>query len=158
MSDDLGKVTVLAISSAGGHWIQLRRLRPAWKDCSVTYASTLPGYALEVADDPGNPRFVHIPDASRASKLRLAVQAVLVLLLVVRLRPTVVVSTGASIGYFAIRCARMFGSRTIWIDSIANVEELSYSGQLVGPHCDVWLTQWPELAEDGGPEYCGTVV
>ena len=34
-----------------------------------------------------------------------------------------VISTGAAPGYFAMRFAKWLGRRTIWIDSIANVEQ-----------------------------------
>ena len=46
----------------------------------------------------------------------------------------------------------------LWIDSLANGEELSMSGRRAAKHADLWLTQWPELAEDGGPEYAGSVL
>ena len=71
--------------------------------------------------------------------------------------PGVVVSTGAAPGYLAIRFARMLGARTVWIDSIANVEELSMSGRDGQRDADLCLTQWPHLA--GGPvRYLGAVL
>jgi hypothetical protein len=68
------------------------------------------------------------------------------------------VSTGAAPGYFALRFGKLLGSRTIWIDSLANVERLSKAGLLAGKYADLWLTQWPELAQPGGPEYAGQVI
>ena len=41
---------------------------------------------------------------------------------------------------------------------LANVEELSLSGKRVRPHAHLWLTQWPEVAQDGGPEFRGSVL
>jgi hypothetical protein len=73
-------------------------------------------------------------------------------------RPHVVVSTGAAPGYFALRLGRWFGARTVWIDSIANVEQLSMTGTLVRRFADRWLTQWPHLAQSGGPEFAGAVL
>jgi hypothetical protein len=52
----------------------------------------------------------------------------------------------------------LLGARTIWIDSIANVEELSLSGRRIGKHAHLWLTQWPHLAAPGGPRYEGSVL
>jgi hypothetical protein len=69
-----------------------------------------------------------------------------------------VISTGALPGYFALRLAKLFGARTVWIDSIANAEELSMSGQKVRPYADLWLTQWAHLASAGGPEFRGSVL
>jgi hypothetical protein len=46
----------------------------------------------------------------------------------------------------------------MWIDSIANVKQLSSSGKLAGKFADVWLTQWPDLAKESGPRYWGAVL
>ena len=105
-----GKITkVLAISSGGGHWIQLLRLRPAFDGCAVTYATVREGYRLEV---PGE-EFRLIPDSNRWNKLALLRCALAVLWLVWRLRPDVVITTGAAPGYFGVRIAwRIFLVRT----------------------------------------------
>jgi hypothetical protein len=46
----------------------------------------------------------------------------------------------------------------IWIDSIANVDEMSLTGRLVKPYADLWLTQWPHLATPEGPQHAGAVI
>ncbi len=154
---------VLAVSSGGGHWVELRRLRPAWDDADVTYVVTDPGYRGEVLEDPPGPRgkpsqMLHVPDANKTQKLRMLWLALCSLWIVVRTRPDVVISTGAAPGYFAIRFGKMLGARTIWVDSIANAEELSVSGRLAKPYSDLWLTQWPHLSSANGPEYVGAVL
>lgn len=90
--------------------------------------------------------------------MSLAVMALQILFLIVRYRPDVVISTGAAPGYFAIVFGRFFGANTIWIDSIANSEELSLAGKKVRVWARHWLTQWPELAKDEGPKYFGAVL
>jgi UDP-N-acetylglucosamine:LPS N-acetylglucosamine transferase len=78
--------------------------------------------------------------------------------LVLRLRPDVVFTTGAAPGLAAIVCGRAMGAKTIWVDSIANSEQVSRSGRHAGRVAHVWLTQWPALARTGGPEHWGGVV
>jgi hypothetical protein len=73
-------------------------------------------------------------------------------------RPDVVISTGAAPGYFAILFGKKLGAKTIWLDSIANVDELSMSGRAVGKYADLWLTQWEHLATEGGPDFIGAVL
>ena len=69
------------------------------------------------------------------------------------------VSTGAAPGLMALAVAKLVaGSRTVWIDSIANSERLSLSGRLARPVADAWLVQWPHLARPGGPEHWGAVL
>jgi len=158
---------VLAVASGGGHWVQLRRLRPAWEGCAVTYVTTREGYRAEVsrdaAENPGAPApaFHTVPDANRWQHFRLLRQLAAITWIVLRTRPHAVVMTGAAPGYFAIRVGRLLGARTIWVDSIANAEELSLSGQRAGPHLDLWLTQWEHLAAPKGktgPAYSGAVL
>jgi UDP-N-acetylglucosamine:LPS N-acetylglucosamine transferase len=152
------RLRVLAVASGGGHWIQLRRLRPAWAGMDVTYVTTVSGYAAEVADDEGSPGFVAVTDANRWQKLRLLRQLVEIAWVVLRVRPHAVVTTGAAPGYFALRLAKRLGARTVWVDSMANAEELSLSGRQAGPHAHLFLTQWEHLARPDGPEFRGAVL
>lgn len=145
---------VLAISSGGGHWVQLLRLRSAFDGCDIAYATVSDQYRQEVAGS----RFYAIPDATRWNKLGLIKLAVRVVMILVRERPDVVVTTGAAPGYLAIVMGRVVRAKTVWIDSIANVERLSLSGQKAGAHSDLWLTQWPHLAGNGGPSFEGAVL
>jgi UDP-N-acetylglucosamine:LPS N-acetylglucosamine transferase len=134
---------VLAISSRGGHWTQLRRLRRAFAGCNITWASTDRDLAKEVAPD----QFVFVPDASRWDRVKLARSILSVLWLVIRLRPDAIVSTGAAPGFFALRFGKLLGARTLWLDSFANSEELSLSGRKASAFADLTLTQWPHLGE-----------
>lgn len=145
---------ILAISSGGGHWVQLLRLRPAFEGASLVYATVNPGYRADVAGY----EFRLIHDANRHQKLALIKSAWSILLLLLIERPDIVISTGAAPGYFAVRFGKLLRMRTIWVDSVANAEELSMSGRKAGDCVDLWLTQWPHLATDDGPQYLGSVL
>lgn len=147
------RVKLLAIASGGGHWVQLLRLRPAFEGCDVVFATVKAGYRSDV----GDASFRVIPDANRWSKVSLLRAGFGVMKVLWQERPDVVVSTGAAPGYFAIRLAALFRVRTVWVDSVANIDELSMSGRRAGPYATLWLTQWPHLAQEGGPEYRGSV-
>jgi UDP-N-acetylglucosamine:LPS N-acetylglucosamine transferase len=144
---------ILAVASSGGHWVQLRRLLPAFDGYDVAYMTTDPGHRPEV----GSARFYAVRDGNRQSKLDLLVAALQIGLVLLRERPHVVISTGAAPGYLAIRGAKLLGARTMWIDSVANIDELSLSGRLASETADVCLTQWPHLA-GGGVHYQGSVL
>lgn len=145
---------VLAIASGGGHWVQLMRLRPAFADAKVTFVTVRRTYQSDV---PGED-FRVIPDATRWNKFKLLLMAAKIFWIVATVRPDVVVSTGAAPGYFAIRFGKWFRARTCWIDSIANAEELSLSGQQIRPHASIVLTQWPHVADASGVEFAGSVL
>lgn len=148
--------------------MQLQRMRPAWKNCRVSYVTTLDGYKQQVISDAktrgwDEPGFFVVTDANRWQKFRLLKQVLEILFLILRLRPDVVISTGAAPGFFAIKLGKLLGAKTIWIDSIANAEELSLSGQKVRSSADLWITQWEHLAssdEDKNekPRFFGSVI
>lgn len=157
------RTKVLAVASEGGHWVQLLRLRRAYDGCAVAYVTSNAGYEAAVKADAiarkqPEPRFFTVIEANRWHKLRLVWQLLQVCIIVARVRPDVVITTGAAVGYMAIRVGNLVGARAAWIDSIANADEMSLSGRLAGPHCDLWLTQWETLSRRGGPQFKGAVL
>ena len=154
---------VLAISSTGGHWVQLLRLLPAFDGCEVHFATSTGDFCAQaqaLAQARGQ-RFggYHVfTDANRWQKFRLLKQMLEVAGILLKVRPDVIVTTGASVGYFALRLGRLLKVRTCGVDSIANAEELSLSGKLAGPYADLWLTQWADVARPDGPHYRGAVL
>jgi hypothetical protein len=148
------KPRVLAISSGGGHWVQLLRLRPAFAGCEMTYATVRDGFRADVGDAD----FHVIRDANRWSKLNLFRSALGITRLLLRVRPDIVITTGAAPGYFGARFGKWMGARVIWVDSVANAGELSMSGEKAGAFSDLWLTQWAHLAREKGPRFLGSVL
>ena len=129
-------------------------IREAFEGHFVLFATVDDSYRAHV---PGCPLYV-LNDCTRWDRAGMMRTAAQVLRLLLRERPDVVVSTGALPGFFAVVLGRMLGAKTIWLDSLANVEELSMSGQKVARWADLWLTQWPTLAKPEGPEYAGSVL
>jgi UDP-N-acetylglucosamine:LPS N-acetylglucosamine transferase len=144
---------VLAISSAGGHWEQLMLVRAGLDECEVVYAVT----NLAVAERSGVAALA-IPDFNAKAPVKTALGSLKIAALVLRVRPDVVISTGAAPGLVAAVVGKLIGAQAIWIDSIANAHRLSLSGRLARRVADLWLTQWPHLATDKGPHYGGAVL
>jgi hypothetical protein len=138
----------------GGHWEELRLLKQSFENAHVTYVSTLAGLARR----EGIAEFIVIPDCNRNELFR-SIQCVASLIIAIfRVRPDVIITTGALPGYLALRVGKAFGKKTIWVDSVANAEEISMAGQNARLHADLWLTQWPDVAERYGVEYAGSVL
>jgi UDP-N-acetylglucosamine:LPS N-acetylglucosamine transferase len=144
---------VLAVASGGGHWVQLLRTTGAFEDHDLAFVTTDDGYRQDV---PGS-RFYVVNDANRWDRIGSLRLAIRILRILRAERPDLVFSTGAAPGCLAIVFGRLMGARTIWLDSIANLERMSLSGRLVRRFADLWLTQWPHLASPSGPEYAGRV-
>ena len=58
----------------------------------------------------------------------------------------------------ALALGRLFGARTLWVDSIANSERLSGSGEIARRFAHQVITQWPDLAHGNDPAYWGSVL
>ena len=148
-------------ASAGGHANELIRLLDiaegtVWPEAAA-YVTTLE-LTAEVFSRRG--KAVHvIGESDRKKPLR----AVAVLLrsfgLAARLRPDVVVTTGSMpLAVFAI-CAKLFGAKIVWIDSVAQIKDLSLSGKIMRHVADLCLAQWPEVAAKyPNVEYAGETL
>ncbi len=152
-----GRKKVLAVASSGGHWQQLLRLDEVFSSYTTSFVSTRADYRATVLGS----RFFTVADVNRWRKWRIPLVCVQLFYILLRVRPDVVISTGALPGLIAIIWGRIFGARCIWLDSIANSEELSLSGRVAGKFAQLWLTQWEHLAgenETPRPEYAGRVL
>lgn len=133
---------VLAIASGGGHWKQLMLLKPAFETENVKYVTTLQG--LPEQNNISN--FFIVKDSNKTEKVMLLVTFFQLLWIFIKFRPQVIITTGAAPGLFGLLIGKLFFRKTIWIDSIANAEELSLSGKLSQKFADIVLTQWQHLA------------
>ena len=145
---------VMLVASHGGHWVQMRRIEPAFDGFERHYVTTTAAVAPEVAPYS----LSVVKDANLKDLPALLPLAFQVLAIVARHRPDVVLSTGAAPGFFALVFGKLFGAKTIWVDSLANAERLSTSGAKVKPFADLWLPQWPELERPSGPFFKGSVL
>jgi exopolysaccharide biosynthesis glucuronosyltransferase PssD len=146
---------ILVVASGGGHWIQMRRLQPVFDGLDVAFASVHSNYAEEVRGH----RFYTIRDVTRWDRWGVVVSVAQLVAILVIERPRVVLTTGSAPGMIALALAKLLlRSKTMWIDSIANCEQMSFSGRRARRFSDAWLTQWPQLQRADGPDYWGAVL
>ena len=146
---------VLAISSGGGHWVQLQRLKPVFDQYDTAYVTIKSDARLYAPDS----RFYTITDFTRRNLWRLTLLIPQLVRILIIERPDLVITTGSAPGLACLGLARLFTrARTVWIDSLANREDLSTSGKLARRVAHVWLTQWPEVSAPDGPDYWGAVL
>jgi len=147
---------VLLVCSSGGHLFQLSALRSAWQDASRTWVTfdksdartLLRSETVVYAYGPTNRSFVNLVRNTG-----------LALRLVSRLRPKVMITTGAGVAVPFAWVARLFGARVVYVESLARIEGPSLSCRLIAPVAERIYAQWPELAS-AMPQarYAGSVV
>lgn len=133
---------ILAIASAGGHWIQLLRLMPAFINNTTVFISTKDGFGRMVEGH----EFIQISDSNRNNKMLLLKSFRDIYLAINKTKPDIIITTGAAPGLMGIIIGRLKGIKTIWVDSIANAEEISLSGRIAARFATRSYTQWPDLA------------
>lgn len=143
---------VLAICSGGGHWIQMQRIFPAFEGNELFIATV----DKSVKNKFGDKCFL-ITDANFDTKIKLVISFFNALKIIAKVRPDVVISTGAAPGFWGILWGRFFKAKTIWLDSIANSGRLSLSGRLAIKVADEVLTQWAHL-EGEKVKYVGSII
>lgn len=143
---------ILAIASVGGHWIQLLRLKLLFDKYNTVYVSTRADFVTMV-----DGKYYSVPDFNRSNMTGLFTAAQKLIGIYLKEKPDVVISTGAAPGLVGLIIAKCLGIRTVWIDSIANVEELSLSGRIASKFCSRVYTQWPNLAK-GKIVHAGNVL
>lgn len=140
------KLKVIAISSPGGHWIELQKICEPLEDIfNIVYVNPNSQFTKNDDDSSNN---ISIIDASAKTKLKLIFLTFQLIKIILFNRPKYIISTGAAPGAIAVLIAKWLPCKTIWIDSIANTKELSLSGKLVKNHVNIFLTQWENLIDD----------
>jgi len=152
----MGKDTrrVLAVASGGGHWDELMLLRTTLDRYDVRFATTNP----LLAQQRGIVGVDRLPDCNRNRPLQSIFCGLFAVWLVLKHRPHVVISTGAAPGFLCLLAARLIGARTLWIDSVANGEELSMCGKLSTTFAHQCWVQWEDLAAPSNSRYFGAVL
>lgn len=146
-----GPGNVLLVASSGGHLAQLLALRPWWESRARTWVtfdtadarSQLHGEQVVWAHHPTTR---NIPNAVRNGGLALSVLR--------RVRPDLVVSTGAGVALPFFVVARARGIRTVYVEVYDRIDTRTLTGRLCRPLSDLFLVQWDQQQR----QYAGSVV
>jgi len=147
---------LLLVASSGGHIAELHSLREFWESHERTWVSfptsdaqyLLAGERAIWAFHPTNRHLGNLMRNVGLARWILREE-----------RPDLVISTGAGVAVPFLVLARMRGIRTVYVESLARIEQLSLTGRLVYPFVNRFWVQWEELAAKyRKAEYHGTVV
>lgn len=94
------------------------------------------------------------------SKKEMFISSVKILGILLREKPSIVISTGSEIAIPSIILAKLLGIKTIFIESVCRVNSKSGTGKIVYWFSDVFLVQWPQLCNVYGrrAQYHGSIL
>ena len=135
------RLSLLLVSSAGGHLLQLYRLKPWWREHDRVWVTFEMPDSLSLLDDERvawayHPTTRNIPNLFR--------NLVLAWRLIRRHRPDVVVSSGAGVALPFFLVARVFRAKTIYIEVYDRIDLPTLTGRLCYPLSNLFLLQWEQ--------------
>ena len=135
------RVRVALVCSSGGHLSHLLALRPWWEQTDrfwITFGTTDSRTAL--AKETAYWAF-HPTNRNPMNLIRNTLLAVRILM---RERPSLIVSSGAGVAVPFFYVGRLLGARTVFLEVVDRVTTATLTGRLVRPVTDVYAVQWPE--------------
>jgi beta-1,4-N-acetylglucosaminyltransferase len=147
---------LLLVCSTGGHLLQLLALRDAWDGFPrlwVTFdksdaRSLLTGERVVYAYGPTNR---NLPNLLRNVAFAWRI--------VRRVRPRVVLTTGAGVAVPFAWLARLHRADVVYVESLTRINGPSLSCRLIAPAADRVYVQWPELLRElPRARYAGSIL
>lgn len=137
------RLKVCLAASAGGHLTELLQLKDSWKSFDYFFVSDKRINAIELSEKE-RVYFVLVP---RRNPLKFIINFFQSLIIFLKEKPDVVLTTGADVAFASCLIAKLFGKKVLFLESFAQVFRPSLSGKLAYKFADVFFVQWPELLD-----------
>lgn len=142
------KKKVLFISSTGGHLNELLQLAPMFENYDYSII-TEKDKTNEYLKEQYGKRMHYLPYGTRSKLFQyIFVYSFLILKTIVlyfKIRPKVIITTGTHTAGPMCYLGKIFGSKIIYIETIANINTKTATGRLIYPIADLFLVQWEEM-------------
>jgi|SRR3954454_8651667 beta-1,4-N-acetylglucosaminyltransferase len=138
------RTELLLVCSTGGHLQQMLALQPVWSAYPhvwVTFAKSDSQSLLR------EERVVHAYSPTNRNPKNLIRNLVLAWRTIRRLRPRILLTTGAGVAVPFAWIGRLCGVHIVYIESFTRIDGPSLSCRLVAPVAHRVYAQWPELTE-----------
>jgi hypothetical protein len=146
---------VLLCASSGGHLLEMLLLRDAWAGYERVWAV---GGVREVQPLLAGERVVFGYGPGTRNVRAFVRNFVIGWRIMRRLRPKVVITTGAAVAVAVSWAARLRGARIVYIETLTRLHKPSLTYRFVAPIADRVYVQWPELARLWRARYAGNII
>lgn len=132
------------ISSSGGHLEQIKQLKMVADKYEHYYVLPKNKSTIEFKE-----KKYLVGDFYRKNRVqfvfRFVYTAIQQLIVFLKERPDVVITTGAGVVIPTCLYAHFFGKKVIYIESFARMKSLNKTAQLLSKYSDMFIVQWEEL-------------
>ena len=140
---------VLFISSTGGHLNELLQLRKTMKKYDSYLITEKTKSTLDLKKEFGKKvKFLKYGTKSHLSYIYIyPYDCIKCLIYFIKIRPKVIVTTGAHTSVFMCYLAKLFRRKVIYIETFANMVTKTATGRLLYPISDKFIVQWESMKE-----------
>jgi UDP-N-acetylglucosamine:LPS N-acetylglucosamine transferase len=139
---------VMFISSTGGHLSELLQLKDMFKkyDYHIVTEKTKSNLSL-LEKYPNKVNFLIYGSKSHpiVYPFKLLANCFISLFLYFKIRPKVIVTTGAHTAGPMCCIGKIFGSKIVYIESFANIHTKSVTGRIIYLFADLFIVQWESM-------------
>lgn len=137
---------VLFISSTGGHLNELLQLKKTMKKYDSYIVTEKTKSTIGLKNQFENVSFLKYGTKSHLSYIYIfPYNALKSFIYFLKIKPDVVVTTGAHTGVVMCYIAKLFRRKVIYIETFANIHSKTVSGRLVYPIADMFIVQWESM-------------
>ena len=140
---------VLFISSTGGHLNELLQLVPIFEnyDSYLITEKTKSTVSLKNKFNKVNYLVYGTKDHILSYIIKFLYNCIKSLILYIKIRPKVIITTGTHTAVAMCYIGRLFGSKVIFIETFANRTSKTLSGRIVYPIANTFIVQWESMLE-----------
>lgn len=139
---------VLFISSTGGHLHELLQLSPLFKkyDYHIITERTKSNLSL-INKYPKRVNYLIYGTKSNplTYPFKLFINSFISLFLYLKIRPKVIITTGAHTAGPMCCIGKLLGSKIIYIESFANIHTKTITGRIIYHFADLFIVQWKSM-------------
>ena len=139
---------VLFISSTGGHFNELQQLQPLFEKYDYHIITEKDDSTKKLKDKYGE-KISYLPYGTRSHILKYIFKysylCLKTIYLYFKIRPKYIITTGTHTAGPMCYLGKIFRSKIIYIETIANVNRKTATGRLIYPIADLFIVQWEEM-------------
>jgi UDP-N-acetylglucosamine:LPS N-acetylglucosamine transferase len=142
---------VLFIASTGGHLTELLQLAPMFQEYDYHVITEKTKSTLSLKERfPGRVSYLIFgtKDHMWTYPFKFIVNCFKSMFLYCRIRPKYIVTTGTHTAVPICYFGKLFGSKIIFIETIANTKTKTLSGKMIYPIANLFIVQWESLLKE----------
>lgn len=133
---------ICLISSSGGHFEQLKMLRPLERKYDLFLVTEQTSYKNDA-----DYYLIQTGSKDKGYVGKMIVNLLKTVKIWIKERPDVVITTGSMVAIPMALLAKLFRKKLIYIESFARVTDSSKTGRLMYKYADLFIVQWESMKE-----------